>query len=59
MSYEEAYEGMSKDIKKMLVLCNLYWAFWSLESEVTSVLSTFKSLIHGEARLKLAESYYE
>jgi hypothetical protein len=39
----------------MLVVCNYFWALWSLEAAQTS--TNFSPVEHGKARLELYKFY--
>jgi hypothetical protein len=57
LHYDLKYEGIEKDIGKMLILVNYYWALWSLKTKPTPSSPNFLPLKHGTARMDLFDYY--
>jgi hypothetical protein len=55
--YDLKYEGLERDIGKMLIMTNYYWALWSLEAKATTSHPNFQPLKHGKNRMDLVEYY--
>lgn len=55
--YPGYYKGLEADIVKGLIVCNLYWAAWSIFMVHDESNASFGTIDHGFTRLKLYNHY--